>query len=76
MLGFGLCAWLALRKIFYAETLADRPLLLLGALLIVVGVQLVSLGLVADIVGRTYHEAQRKPPYSVRRVLGRSSDDD
>ncbi len=75
-LGFGLCAWLALRKILYAETLADRPLLLLGALLIVVGVQLVSLGLVADIVGRTYHEAQRKPTYSVRRVLGRSTSDD
>jgi len=48
---------------------ADRPLLLLGILLIVVGVQLVSLGLVADLLARTYHEAQAKPPYHVRTVI-------
>ncbi len=67
-LGFVLCAALAAQKIFGGASLADRPLLLLGALLIVVGVQLVSLGLVADILGRTYHEAQGKPPYTVRKT--------
>ncbi len=72
--GFLICLWLALEKILYGAALAERPLLLLGALLIVVGVQLVSLGLVADVVGRTYHEAQAKPPYTVRRVI-RGGDD-
>jgi uncharacterized protein (DUF486 family) len=69
--GVLICAWLAVEKIAFGATLAERPLLLLGVLLIVVGVQLVSLGLVADVVSRTYHEAQRKPPYHVRsRVVG------
>jgi hypothetical protein len=35
-----------------------------------VGVQLLSLGLVADLLGRTYHEAQRKPPYYIRSWAG------
>jgi hypothetical protein len=41
-------------------------------MLVLVGVQLLSLGLVADIVGRTYHEAQGRPPYYVRRWINRS----
>jgi hypothetical protein len=40
-------------------------------LLIMVGVQLLSLGLVADVVSRTYHESQGKRPYYVRsRLVG------
>ena len=71
LLGTAICSWLALEKLLFGASLAERPLLLLGVLLIVVGVQLVSLGLVADVVSRTYHEAQRKPPYHVRsRVIG------
>ena len=69
--GFAVCAWLAIEKLAFGHPLADRPLLLFGVLLILLGVQLVSLGLVADIVGRTYHEAQGKTPYTVRTVLGR-----
>ena len=64
--GFALCAWLALEKLAFHARLSDRPLLLLGVLLIVVGLQLVSLGLVADVVSRTYHESQNKRPYYVR----------
>jgi len=38
-------------------------------LLILMGMQLMSLGLVAEVVARTYHEAQNKPPYYVRSWL-------
>jgi glycosyltransferase involved in cell wall biosynthesis len=65
-LGLGLCSWLAFDKIVFHARLSDRPLLLLGVLLIVVGLELLSLGLVADIVSRTYHESQDKRPYYVR----------
>jgi glycosyltransferase involved in cell wall biosynthesis len=69
--GIALCAWLAVEKLFFHARLSDRPLLLLGVLLIVVGLQLLSLGLVADVVSRTYHESQDKRPYYVReRKLG------
>lgn len=69
MLGFGISGYLTVDKLVYGQTLSNRPLLLLGVMLILVGVQLLSLGLVAEVVGRTYHEAQRKPPYHVRRWL-------
>lgn len=65
-LGFVTCTWLAVDKIAFGARLSDRPLLLLGVLLIVVGLQLLSLGLVADVVSRTYFESQGKRPYNVR----------
>ena len=72
--GFCTCAWLAVEKLAFGARLADRPLLLLGVLLIVVGLQLLSLGLVADVVSRTYHESQGKRPYNVRtQRMGRGS---
>lgn len=70
-MGFALCAWLAVQKLVWNVEIGNRPLLMLGVLLIVVGVQLVSLGLVADVLSRTYHESQDKPPYYVReRIRG------
>ena len=64
--GFLICSWLVMEKYLYGVALAERPLLLMGVLLVMVGVQLVSLGLIAEVVARTYHEAQNKPPYYVR----------
>ena len=69
--GFVISGYLTVEKLAYGHPLGNRPLLLLGVMLILVGVQLVSLGLVADVLGRTYHEAQRKPPYYVRNWVGR-----
>ncbi len=69
LFGFLACAWLTFEKLVYGKAIADRPLLLLGVLLIVVGIQLLSLGLVAEMLARTYHEAQGKPPYHVRTRL-------
>jgi uncharacterized membrane protein len=48
--------------------LADRPLLFLAILLIFVGFQFVSLGLIAELQARTYHESQDKAVYYVRAV--------
>jgi glycosyltransferase involved in cell wall biosynthesis len=67
--GFLVCAWLAAEKLLLGKDIGNRPLLLLGVLLIVVGVQLLSLGLVADVVSRTYHESQGKRPYYVRNSI-------
>jgi dolichol-phosphate mannosyltransferase len=64
--GLGVCLYLATLKLLYGAPLADRPLLMLGVLLIMVGVQLTSMGLIADLLARTYHEAQGKSPYHLR----------
>jgi glycosyltransferase involved in cell wall biosynthesis len=64
--GGAISLYLTIEKLVFGKDIGARPLLMLGALLVLVGVQLLSLGLVADLLGRTYHEAQNKPPYYVR----------
>jgi glycosyltransferase involved in cell wall biosynthesis len=71
--GFGISGWLAVEKLVFGAQLANRPLLMLGVIMILVGVQLLSLGLVADVLGRTYHEAQGKPPYYLRDWVRRGA---
>lgn len=68
-LGFLLSAYLSFRKFAYGEMLSKRPALLLGVLLLFIGVQLITMGLLAELVTRTYHEAQQKPIYAVRRTV-------
>ena len=45
-----------------------RPLLILGLLLIVVGIQFFSLGIVCDLLMRTYFESQNMRPYRIRKI--------
>jgi glycosyltransferase involved in cell wall biosynthesis len=61
-------SWLTYVRFFGYQS-ADRPLLLVGILLIFTGVQLVTLGLLAELQARTYHESQDKPTYVIREVL-------
>jgi glycosyltransferase involved in cell wall biosynthesis len=68
-LGVAVCAWLAWVKFIGHEGIGTRPLLLFGILLIFTGVQLVTLGLLAEMQARTYHESQDKPIYVIREVL-------
>jgi glycosyltransferase involved in cell wall biosynthesis len=46
----------------------NRPLLILGLILVLGGIQLVTIGIIADISMRTYFESQNKKTYNVRRV--------
>jgi hypothetical protein len=55
------------------QSIGNRPLLLFGILLVFTGVQLVTLGLLAELQARTYHESQSKPTYVVREVLDDSA---
>ncbi|MCA9753497.1 MAG: glycosyltransferase, partial [Gemmatimonadetes bacterium] len=72
--GAAISLYLSLLKIFAGATLANRPLLILGVLMILMGVQLISMGLLAEITIRTYHESQQKPTYVIREVLGVEGD--
>jgi len=67
-LGGVISAWLAFQRLIGAESLANRPILFLGILLIITGVQLVTLGLLAEMQARTYHESQNKPTYAIREI--------
>lgn len=50
-----------------------NPLALLAVMLFIVGVQLIGMGLLAELQVRTYHESQRKPIYKIRAQIDRSS---
>jgi glycosyltransferase involved in cell wall biosynthesis len=68
MLGVLICGYLGYLRLFAHQSIADRPMLLLGILLIFTGVQLVTLGLLAEMQARTYHESQDKPTYVIREI--------
>lgn len=67
-LGALITGWLAYVRLFQHQGIADRPLLLLGVMLIFIGVQLVTFGLLAEVMARTYYESQNKPTYVIREV--------
>jgi len=67
--GSVILAYLAFVKVFQNEAIGNRPLLLLGILLVFTGVQLITLGLLAELQARTYHESQDKPTYVIRELL-------
>ena len=50
------------------QSIGNRPLLLIAILLVFTGVQLVTLGLLAELQVRTYHESQNKPTYVIREI--------
>jgi glycosyltransferase involved in cell wall biosynthesis len=67
--GVAIAAYLTALKLFWGASLSDRPLLSLAILCIIVGVQFISMGLLGELVVRTYHETQGKPIYVVREVV-------
>jgi glycosyltransferase involved in cell wall biosynthesis len=67
--GIVVSLYLTFLKLIMGFDIGRRPLLLLGVLLIILGVQLVAMGLLGELLVRVYHESQAKPIYVARRVL-------
>jgi glycosyltransferase involved in cell wall biosynthesis len=70
---FGL--YLSAQKFLYGMDIAGRPLLLLAILLMFLGIQFITMGLLGEMLARTYHESQNRPVYVVGEILevGKSS---
>jgi glycosyltransferase involved in cell wall biosynthesis len=71
IVGFLTALYLSIEKLVFHQSIGSRPLLLLAILLMFVGLQLITMGLLAELQVRTYHEAQAKPIYAVRDILPR-----
>jgi glycosyltransferase involved in cell wall biosynthesis len=67
--GIVITAWLGVQRLVGDTALADRPLLFLGILLIIVGTQFITMGLLGEMLSRVYHEGQDKPVYVIREIL-------
>ena len=73
-LGALVLGYLAYVRLFAAQSIGDRPLLLFGILLALTGVQFLTFGLLAEMQARTYYESQDKATYVVRETVGFPAD--
>ena len=74
-LGVVIALVMTIQRQFFEMPLADRPLLFLAVLLIFIGIQFISLGLIAELQARTYHESQDKPVYHVKNVYSSNEEE-
>ena len=70
-LGFLINLWMITKKLVYGTNLFEThgPLMILGAILILAGVQLISSGLIGEMLSRTYFESQGKPIYAIEKII-------
>lgn len=61
--------FLFLRRTFYGVPVFTSPLLQVGVMFFIMGFQSVLMGLIAELLARTYHESQQKPTYTIRKTL-------
>jgi glycosyltransferase involved in cell wall biosynthesis len=70
-IGFVLGVYLTIEKFYSGVAIGGRPLLLLAVLLIFLGFQFLTMGLLGEMLARTYHESQERPVYVVGEILGK-----
>ncbi|MBN1223111.1 MAG: glycosyltransferase family 2 protein [Candidatus Aminicenantes bacterium] len=61
--------YLSYQRLILKQGIAGRPLLLLSILLIVIGIQFITLGLLAEVMVRAYHESANKRIYFIREII-------
>ena len=61
--------YLAVRRILYAISPFTSPLFTISVMVAIMGFQAILMGLIAELLARTYHESQDKPVYTVREVI-------
>lgn len=68
LLGFFINIYLFILKWGFGEDIGTRPLLIFGMMFILAGIQLFTIGIVMELLIRTYYESQKKRPYRIKRI--------
>jgi len=68
-LGLLITGWLGFERVVLGVPLGGRPIVLLGILMTVMGMQFITMGLLGELLIRTYHESQNKPIYRIATLL-------
>jgi glycosyltransferase involved in cell wall biosynthesis len=66
--------YLLVLKLF-GENIGGRPLLTLGTMLIIGGIQLITTGFIAELLTRTYYESQNKKPYVIKEIVSKENNE-
>jgi glycosyltransferase involved in cell wall biosynthesis len=69
VLSLAVLSFLIFNRIVFDEHMIRSPLLLMSMMLFIMGFQSILMGLIAELLARTYHESQHKPTYTIRRVI-------
>jgi glycosyltransferase involved in cell wall biosynthesis len=67
--------FLMIRRLVLGVSVLSSPLFQTSTMFMILGVQSILMGLIAELLARTYHESQAKPTYTIRRILGRRAPD-
>jgi len=71
LLGFFISLYLVALKFLYNISLTERPLLLLGALFIILGIQLIMFGFLSEMIVRVYYDTSGRKTYILSEELGK-----
>jgi len=66
--GLFITGYLILEKLIWGTGLSDRPLFLIGILLIIIGVQFIAIGLLADIMLKVYYSQNQRKTYLIEKI--------
>jgi glycosyltransferase involved in cell wall biosynthesis len=69
VLGFSMDAYLAFEKLFFGIDIGNRPLLLMGVLLIISGINIGGIGIISEFLTRIYYESQNKKIYNIKQTI-------
>lgn len=69
LLGVVDLAYVFIRRTFFGVPASTSPLLLIGVMLFILGFQSILMGLIAELLARTYHESQQKPTYTLKEII-------
>jgi hypothetical protein len=64
-----LLSYLFIRRLLEAVPVLGSPLFQLGVMFFILGFQSILMGLIAELLARTYHESQAKPTYTIRKTF-------
>jgi glycosyltransferase involved in cell wall biosynthesis len=67
--GFIMTVYLIIMRIFFSQSLSDRPLFILSIFMIFIGIQLVTMGLLAEVLMRVHHEVRNRPTYAIKEII-------
>ena len=69
MIGFIITIYLVIMRIFFRQSLSDRPLFILSIFMIFIGIQLITIGLLAEVLIRVYHKVQNRETYVIKDII-------
>jgi len=69
LVGSAIMVFLFIRRVWFNVSVTQSPWFLMGAVLGIMGFQSILMGLIAELLVRTYHESQKKPTYTIRTII-------